>query len=96
VSSIGSTEVVSQWDELTKGRLQSNRNPCVIMIDKVTMGQVNLTLVPLYLHEVYSIHIEYEAGWTPKHVRTFWSGEKDISSTWFRTSNSAARRPVTI
>ena len=48
MSSSGSFEVVSQWDVLAKGRRQSYRKPCVILVDKVTLGQVNFTLVPPY------------------------------------------------
>jgi len=55
MSSGGSVELVSQWDVLAKGRLQSHRNPCVILVDKVTMDQVNFTLVPPYPYEVCRI-----------------------------------------
>jgi len=65
VSSSGSFEVVSQWDVLAKGRCQSYRKPCVNLVDKVTLGQVNSTLVPPYPHEICRMPNEYEAGWTP-------------------------------
>jgi len=72
VSSSGLFEVVSLWDVLERGRLQSCRNTRVILVDEVTMGQVNFTLLPSYSHEICRVPIEYEAGWTPKQVGTFW------------------------
>jgi hypothetical protein len=72
VSSSGSFEVVSLWDVLGKGCLQSYRSTLVILMDEVTMGQVNFTLLPSYLHEICRVPIEYEPGWTPEQVGTFW------------------------
>jgi hypothetical protein len=59
VWSSGPFDVVSQWDVLAKGRLQSYRNTRVILVVEVTMGQVYFTLLPSYPHEICWVPIEY-------------------------------------
>ena len=40
-------------------------------MNKVTMGEVNFTLVPPYHHEICRITIGYEVIWKPKLVENF-------------------------
>jgi hypothetical protein len=46
---------------------------------------VNVTPQSLYPLEETAVPIENEAGWSPEAVWAFWTTEKSLAPTWFRT-----------